>query len=247
MTAGEQQAAPAGHRPSDDNPSLLWLLWLASPALPVGGFSYSEGLEAAVEWAGVRDAKATADWLEDQLHLSLARADLPLLGATMQAWRDDDQTRLLELNTWYLITRESRESRLQTEQMGRSMGVWLSRSALPAHHAPAARLQIERCLALPACYPVAYALALSLAGAGVRDGLLAYGFAWAENMVQAALKAIPLGQTDGQAVLARLATQLPTAVAEAMQRPQDTWQSFAPGLAILAARHETQYSRLFRS
>jgi urease accessory protein len=99
-------------------------------------------------------------------------------------------------------------------------------------------------------YPVAYALALSQRwpmGTPVRDALLAAGFAWAENMVQAAIKSVPLGQSAGQRTVARLCRELPAAIDAALAVTDTTRQSFAPMLAILSARHETQYSRLFRS
>ena len=85
------------------------------------------------------------------------------------------------------------------------------------------------------------------ATASVREVLLAYAFGWAENMVQAALKAVPLGQNAGQRILARLTREIPDAVEAALARPAGEQQAFAPMLAILSARHETQYSRLFRS
>ncbi|MFT4195685.1 urease accessory protein UreF, partial [Ottowia sp.] len=113
--------------------SLLQLIWLASPALPVGGFSYSEGLEAAVEWAGVGSEARAQDWLVDQLHLGLARSDLAVVAEAVRAWRADDRARVAALDAWVLATRESAEFRLQAEQMGRSFLEWLK-----LHHADAA-------------------------------------------------------------------------------------------------------------
>jgi urease accessory protein len=94
---------------------------------------------------------------------------------------------------------------------------------------------------------LAFALALHTHHAPVREGLLAHAFGWAENMVQAALKSVPLGQRSGQRILAALAIEIPSAVDHAMQMTAQSRQSFSPRLAILSARHETQYSRLFRS
>ena len=106
--------------------TLLRLMWLASPALPVGGFSYSEGLEAALDAGRFQGEAAVGDWLLDQLHLSLARADLPACAQAFQAWQaPPDACRLQSLNDWVLATRESAEFRLQTEQMGRSLVEWL--------------------------------------------------------------------------------------------------------------------------
>lgn len=224
--------------------SLLQLIWLASPALPVGGFSYSEGLEVAVERAGVTTEAAAASWLLEQLKLTQARGDMAALHAALQAWRAGDHARVRGLNDWVLHTRESSEMRLQTEQMGKSLGDWLRNQ-----HAgdTAAMHDIAVLAALPPTYPVAFALAAATTQARPEDVLLAYTFGWAENMVQAAIKSVPLGQNAGQRILAQLATAIPGAVAHALQLRDDDRQAFSPMLAILSAQHETQYSRLFRS
>ena len=221
--------------------SLLQLIWLASPALPVGGFSYSEGLETAVERAGVATESIAIDWLSDQLGLGVARSDLPVIAQAVAAWRADDLLRIRQLNDWVLQTRETSELRAQTEQMGRSLVEWLR------NHDGTNAAQVAACAQLPPTYPVAFALAASQTGAGVRDCLLAYAFGWAENMVQAALKSVPLGQSAGQRILARLSRDIPAAVESAMALGDDERQSFSPMLAILSSQHEIQYSRLFRS
>jgi urease accessory protein len=222
-------------------PSLLQLLWLASPALPVGGFSYSEVLEAAVD-SGLVDSEASAsDWLVDQLHLNLARSDLPVLAKAVGAWRRADLAHVRELNDWVLHTRESHELRAQTEQMGRSLLEWLR------HHNTAAPADIAACAQMQPTYPIAFALAASATQAGVRDALLAFAFSWAENMMSAAIKSVPLGQSAGQRILSRLAAEIPAVVEQAIATKDSARQAFTPMLAILSAQHETQYSRLFRS
>lgn len=220
---------------------LLQLMWLASPALPVGGFSYSEGLEAAVDAGLTTDADEVAEWLSAQLHLTLARAELPVIAQTLRAWAAGDTARVRALNDWVLQTRESSEFRLQAEQMGRSLRDWLRN--LPQVD-PAT---LDFCASLEPSYPVLYALAAATTGCVEREVLLSYAFAWAENMMQAALKSVPLGQAAGQRVLARLAREIPTAVEHALRLHDEDRQSFTPMLAILSSRHETQYSRLFRS
>lgn len=223
---------------SMDAASLLQLIWLASPALPVGGFSYSEGFEAAAEWAGIDTELAASDWLVDQLHLGLARSDLAVTAQAIAAWRGGDMPRIRTLNAWVLQTRESAEFLLQAEQMGRSFVEWLK-----LHHADTAAAFAE----LPVTYPIAFAFAAARSGGTTRDGCLAFAFGWAENMTAAAVKAVPLGQSAGQRILARLAREIPDAVVRAMAITDDERQAFAPMLAILSARHEAQYSRLFRS
>lgn len=223
---------------------LLRTLWLASPALPVGGFSYSEGLEAAVDAGIVHDESGAAEWLSDQLHLGLARSDLAVIAQAIPAWQAYNLDRIRALNTWVLTTRETQELRQQVEQMGRSLLDW-ARSLGDPGDGIAARLQ-SAALAPPS-YPVAMACAAAASGASLHDSLAGFAFGWAENMVQAAIKSVPLGQSAGQRILARLVREIPGAVAHALSLDDDTRQAFTPMLAILSARHETQYSRLFRS
>lgn len=221
--------------------ALLSLLWFASPALPVGGFSYSEGLEASVEAGLVTNEAEATRWIVDQLHLTLARSELPALAEGLLAWRRDDRKAVRALNDWVLATRESHELRAQTEQMGRSLADWLRQRAADAQAATLAALP-------PApSWPVAAALALARSEATPADALAAFAFGWGENMVQAAVKAVPLGQSAGQRILAALVGEIPTAVAEALALPPADRQAFSPRLAVLSAQHEVQYSRLFRS
>jgi urease accessory protein len=220
--------------------SLLQLIWLASPALPVGGFSYSEGLEAAIE-SGTLAPDSVAPWLADQLHLTLARGDLAALCKAVAAIRRDDPQRLQELNAWVLATRETSELRLQTEQMGRSLIEWF-KAQDPEFKAD------DWFNGQTPSYAISFALAAALrTQASTRDIALAFSFGWAENMVQAAIKAVPLGQSAGQKILQHLSQEIPQAVDTAMQLQDSQRQAFSPMLAILSSQHEVQYSRLFRS
>lgn len=219
-------------------------MWLASPALPVGGFSYSEGLESAIENAGVACEADVAGWLLDQLHLTQARGDMAVVAKALDAWRRADLEHARALNDWVLHTRETSELRLQSEQMGRSLTDWL-RNQHPHDAGPMHSIQwLAR---FPPTYPVAFALAASMTQATAHETLVAYAFGWAENMVQAALKSMQLGQSAGQRILARLTEAIPGAADEAIALQDSERQAFSPMLAILSARHETQYSRLFRS
>jgi len=226
----------------------LRLFRLASPALPVGGFSYSEGLETAVE-AGLVTTEATcAGWLAQQLEFTIVRSDGPLLLQAHAAWArapDDPEAaaELQALNGWLRSTRESSELRAQSEQMGRALLDWLRNSEASADP------RIARLAALQPApgWPLAFALAGVLAGARAPDTLLAFAHGWCENMVQAATKAVPLGQAAAQRVLSRLGAALPAALAHAEATAPVDRQAFSPMLAILSAQHEAQYSRLFRS
>lgn len=223
---------------------LLQLIWLASPALPVGGFSYSEGLEAAIDHGLVHDEASCCAWLLDQLLLTQARGDLAVIAQAVPAWQAMDCARLQQLSDWVLATRESSEMRLQSLQMGKSLMDWL-RSL--QEHSPASPEALQCLAELPPTWPLGYALALASTQAPLDQALQACAFGWAENMTQAALKAVPLGQSSGQRMLAALARAIPEAVRIALTRTDDTRQAFSPMLAILSSRHETQYSRLFRS
>jgi urease accessory protein len=212
----------------------LTLLRLASPALPVGGFSYSEGLEAAVDQGLVGDRAGVTDWLLNQLHLVQARSEAAVVALAARAWHGADFSQLHALNEWLLQTRETSELRLQTEQMGASLLKLFADVA-------------QRLDARVVAYPLAFACTAANAGASAQQACRTYLFAWAENMVAAAIKAVPLGQTDGQGVLLALMADIPAATERACSTEFDQLQSCAPMLAIVSAQHEVQYSRLFRS
>lgn len=239
----------------------LQLMWLASPALPVGGFSYSEGLEAAVDAGHVSNEAEAAAWLTDQLHLSLARADLAVVAKAVAAWWCDDIETIRQLNAWVTQTRETSELRLQSEQMGRSLVEWLrNRSGDQVDLATDPRLAACAALSPAPNWSVAFALAVAQClpqpASGLppeslpdlqREALLSFAFGWAENMAQTAIKAVPLGQSAGQRILQSLIDAIPSAIDHAMALTDAQRQAFTPMLAILSARHEHQYSRLFRS
>lgn len=222
--------------------ALLQLIWLASPALPVGGFSYSEGLEAAVDAGIVTNEAEVRAWLLDQLWLALARGDLPVASRAFGACRRGDMATVVELDGWVRMTRETHELRGQAEQMGRSLLEWLKNRAGDEQ-------ALERFMAaVPApTWPIAFAFAAAQTGAPARESMLTFAFGWAENMVQAAIKCVPLGQSAGQRILAALASEIPQAVEHALALPDGDRQAFTPMLAIRSAQHEQQYSRLFRS
>ena len=127
--------------------------------------------------------------------------------------------------------------------MGRSLVDWLRNSAQGSD----TRIDTLAALKPAPLWPTAFALATTLAGADAQDALLCFAWGWAENMAQAAMKTVPLGQAAAQRMLARLALEIAQAVATALALPDGERQAYTPMLAILSAQHETQYSRLFRS
>lgn len=235
--------AAAAPLPALEARALIELMRLASPALPVGGFSYSEGLEAGVDSGLVADEATARGWLLDQLHLGLARADLPLMTQAFDAPARGDTQRLSALNDWMLATRESAELALQSRQMGRSLIEWLRQRAAAAPEL----LAYAAALAPAPTWPVAFALAAANAGASRRAAAFAFAVGWAENMVAAAMRCVPLGQTAGQRLLDAIGAELPAAVDAALALGDEARQAFTPMLAILSSQHETQYSRIFRS
>lgn len=231
--------------------TLLHLLWLASPALPVGAFSYSEGFEAAVDEGVVRDEATAGDWLLNQLALVLGRSELPVMARAHAAALAGDAAWLEALNDWVRETREAAEPLAQTQQMGKSLLVWIeslqveppSDAGVPCPTPPALRALRE--LRPAPTWPVVLGCATAWRGTPLPESLTAAAFGWAENLVQAAVRAVPLGQSAGQRLLARLVQAIPATVEEALAAEEP--MAFAPRLAITCARHETQYSRLFRS
>ncbi|MCW5632823.1 MAG: urease accessory protein UreF [Rubrivivax sp.] len=230
---------------------LLHLLWLASPALPVGAFSYSEGLEWAVHEGTVHDEASAREWLVNQLALVVARSELPVMArAFAAAHRGDsgDAEALAELNRWVCETREAAEPLAQAQQMGRSLVAWIESLQGDAPAAPASpcpTLAVLRSLQPAPTWPVVLGCVAAWRDAPLDDALAAAAFGWAENLVQAAVRAVPLGQSAGQRLLARLVDVIPGAVSTALAADEPV--AFAPRLAIASARHEVQYSRLFRS
>jgi urease accessory protein len=212
---------------------LTRLLQLASPALPVGAYSYSGGLEAAVEAGVVRDASSAERWIGDVLAHSVARMEAPVLLRLVRAFREGAPAQ--EWNDRFLASRETAELRAETVQMGYSLERLLSDLCIG-----------ETGVAEPA-FPTAFALAVARWKIDPESALIAYLWAWAENQVMAAVKSVPLGQTDGQRMLFSLGGRLAGIAERAAKLTDDELGNFAPGLALLSSRHETQYSRLFRS
>jgi urease accessory protein len=216
----------------------LRLLQLASPSLPVGAYSYSQGLEAAVESGLIRDSASARAWIGDVLSLSLASFEAPIVLRAMAAWAAGDADGAARWNGEFVAARETAELRAETLQMGYSL-----RNLLRDLGEDIAALEAIAELS----YPVAYASAAVAWKLEPREALEAYLFAWIENQMLAALKSVPLGQTDGQRMLLALADAVPAAIEHASRLQDEDLTNFAPGLALASSRHETQYSRIFRS
>jgi len=215
--------------------ALTRLLQLASPALPVGAYTYSQGLEWAVEAGTVKDEATALVWIGDQLEWNLGRFEAPLLARMMTAWRATDEVGLAELDAQYLASRESAELRAESLQMGHSLRRLIDDLKEILGVSPG-RTFAAVWSGLAAAWQIAPA-----------DALAAWLWSWAENQTMAALKTVPLGQAAGQRILLDIGGRIPAVVERALQLDEEQFSNFAPGFAIACARHETQYSRLFRS
>lgn len=212
------------------------LLRLASPALPIGAYSYSQGMESAIEHGIAHDSASAKIWIADQLHGPVGRWEAPLLWHSLLAAEAGNWARLEELNQRWLASRETKELRAETEQTGYSLIQLLK--ALDAGELP---------LAGPVGLLAAWALAARHWEIYPQAALQAYLWSWLENQIMVLMKALPMGQVAGQKLLGELLPALENTAELAQNLPEDVMSGFAPALAWLSAQHETQYSRLFRS
>jgi urease accessory protein len=228
------------------------LLQLASPALPVGAYSYSPGLEPAIDAGIVRDEATAGRWIDDGMRHVLARYEAPVWRRLHRALSDNATDTVAQWNEEFLATRETAELRAETVQMGYSL-MQLLRSLEPRHpersEGSVAPLRMTGRLidAHEIAFPTAHAAACVAWHVSEDDGLVAYLYGWAENQVMAALKTIPLGQSAGQRLLLGLRPTLDECARTSRDLPDDALSTQTPALALLSSWHETQYSRLFRS
>ena len=219
--------------------SLLSALHLASPALPVGGFAYSQGLEQAIEGRWITDMEQAYSWIRDALLLNLARQELPWWLHCYETASQQQWDALLDGNQQLSALRETAELRLESLQMGYSMAKLFAQ--WPAAQILAALKDVTW------SYPAAYAALAACTGVEKETALAAYLWSWVENQVLAAIKTVPLGQIEGQQLLHRLKPDIAAACVVAQSTSIAEAGSAPFGLALASARHETQYSRLFRS
>jgi urease accessory protein len=222
---------------------LTRLLQLASPTLPVGAYTYSQGLEWAIESGMIHTEAHAGQWIADVLRYGVGRYEAPLLVALMAHWQADDTAQIMRLNRDFLASREAAELRAETVQMGFSLHRLIRDLNDPCLASLKKSLENRDELAFPTVWS-GFATAW---GIEPDSALCAYLWSWAENQVMAALKAVPLGQASGQRLLAELGALIPSVAQAARHLPEKTWSNWTPMLALSSMRHETQYSRLFRS
>lgn len=218
--------------------ALMGLMQLISPALPIGAFAWSQGLESAFELGWVSDEGSLGEWLSGVLDDGLMRCELPVLARQHAAWQQGDGAALRHWNDWLQANRETRELAEEDLRLGQALGRLLGNLEL----APPRNLAPRRPV-----YATLFAWVAVYRDIDGADAQLGFAWAWLENQLAAACKALPLGQTAAQRLVERLRPELALAVDNANRLRDDELGPVLPGLALASALHETQYSRLFRS
>lgn len=222
--------------------ALLHLLQFASPALPIGAYSYSQGMETALEQRIVTDASTARSSIVQHLQQVVAHWEAPLCWRLMQAFAARDMAAVQMWSERFIASRDSAEFRAETIQMGYSL------TKLLAELGVADGVLIEALQAMPeVALPTAYACAVVALAIPAPEALLAMLFTWAENQVLVCVKSVPLGQVAGQRLLLSLRPELEAAARLAQNLPDEEMCNWSPGLSLLSMQHEVQYSRLYRS
>lgn len=229
--------------PSSEFLALLRLLQLASPALPVGAYGYSEGLEFLVHAGVVSDRTQLQHWLTQELRYGTIRLDAAIMARGYRAMTAAEFASLLEWNRWLSAVRDAEELRLQSWQMGRSLlRLWCDLQSEPPEPDLVTTLQADGCN-----FAIAYAIVAASWQIDLDSTLLSYLYGWVANLVSAGIKLIPLGHTAGQQLLSQMQSNLVEAIADSLALEDADLCSCGWGLALASMAHEAQYSRLFRS
>jgi urease accessory protein len=222
--------------------SMLHLLQLVSPSLPIGAYSYSQGLEAALENGSVSDAASARAWIVATLQQVVARFEAPVFWRLMRAFEARDVQAVGDWNERFIAARDTAEFRAETIQMGYSLGKLATELEI-GDAGLLAILQAQAELPLPTALAYA-AVALQVPAPEALLGML---FSWAENQVLVCVKSVPLGQVAGQRLLLSLQPELAQAAQAAQTLADEELSNWSPGLSLLSMQHEVQYSRLYRS
>jgi urease accessory protein len=222
--------------------ALLHLLQLSSPSLPIGAYSYSQGLEGAIEGRLVHDAATAKMWIEDALRLIVGRFEAPIFFRLLQAFSKRDRAAIEHWTDCFLAARDTAEFRAETIQMGYSLARLLAELQVADESLSATLANLTE---LPLPTALAYgAVALGVPHAQALHGML---FSWVENQVLVCVKSVPLGQVAGQRLLLSLAEAIESVARDAQELQDDELSNWAPALSLNSMRHEVQYSRLYRS
>lgn len=218
----------------------LAILQLASPALPVGAYSYSEGLEMLIEDGTITNVENLQDWLKSELLYGSIRLDAAIMLRGFYAVKSGDIEALKRWNLWLSAARDTEELRAASWQMGRSLMQLLGKLEPDI-------LPVVNAVGYPSNYAIAFAIACAHWDINIQACLLAYLHSWANNLITAGIKIIPLGQTAGQELLLSLQSLLTITVEEILTMTDDDLGCCNWGLSLASMQHEIQYTRLFRS
>lgn len=219
--------------------ALLRLLQLASPALPIGAFNFSQGLEFAIENGWIRTEQDAQNWILGLARHSMATLDVPMLLRLHAAWSVDDAELAHRLSAELVASRETMELRAEELHMGQSLAKIMVEFGFDAAR------EWVRCA--HTSHAAMFALAAARSAVSAEDAAITFLWGWAENQTIAAVKLLPLGQTAGQRMLEAIRQQIPSLVAIAADLPDESMGTAAPLAIMASAWHETQYTRLFRS
>jgi urease accessory protein len=223
------------------NPALLNLLQLASPTLPVGAYSYSEGIEALVQQGTIDGASKLEHWLKQELQYGAVRLEAAVMLRAYRAVISNDSTALTNWNHWLTAARETEELRSQSLQMGRSLLRLFQALETPSSSLLPPHLE-ESCN-----FAIAFGLVAANWTIDEQSATLGYLHSWVTNLISAGIKLIPLGQTAGQQLLLRMGEDVDRATQEILTLQDTDLASCGWGLSLASMSHETLYSRLFRS
>jgi urease accessory protein len=202
-------------------------------------YSYSQGLERAVEDGWIHNAEQTANWLQGLLQNGSSKVDLPILARIYDAWRQHDSSAIEHWSQILIACRETAELRAEDRQTGQALARLLINLEFPE--------ALEWVKRADATLVTLFALAAARWEINKADAMAGYVWGWLENQVLCAVKLVPLGQVAGQKLLITLAGELPALVDRALSMRDDEIGGSCFGLALTSSRHEMQYSRLFRS
>ena len=217
----------------------LRLTQLISPSLPVGAFTYSQGLEWAVEVGWVKREGELYGWVKDLLLTNMAHLEIPLLGRLYKACGDEDMATLSHWSQYLISCRETRELRQEEQNRGRALTALLPELGIDV---PGDRLPLLR-----TCQLTGFAHAAHCWDIPLQSAAAGYLWGWLENITLAGVKIIPLGQTAGQRIIASLTGLIPEIVHTGLSVPDDKIGASCPAQAIASSLHENQYTRLYRS
>jgi len=235
-----------------DSLQLLRLLQLTSPALPVGAYSYSEGIEYLCSIGTIQTECELCDWLKRELSFGFITTEAAIALRAHQAMMTSDISKLIYWNNWLSATRETEEVRLASWQMGQSlMKLWYqlpdrqsSNNLLISEVLPTAKNNSEG----QGCnYAIAFGIVAASLEIDPSNTTVGYIYSWLSNLVSAAVRSVPFGQTTGQQIIFRLSTDILQSSQSALKYLDNELEWCGWGVNLACANHETQYSRLFRS